>query len=284
VRAVSNGACLFRPIVHPFAFRKKKSGRGPLVPAGLMHFKVNEDGSLAISLVWRRFAPTIGHVHAYGCRLAAGRNEEARLDGTYGDDTRQIYCGSYQLTAESVHQMVSSYSSDLSAVEIFHEIENGEIAHVNVRFVLNPAKDPHAVRTIIVNALVRTLKGPLLHCCCCDRDLEDHPNRNVAPALGGEYVDQRSCIERTFHLLLYHVACVWFWREIGLPPDARQIISRVGRGFGPPGAVVLAVLYASIVSRASASVRKTCSLRHSSRSLLLNDSTKAFCTGLPGSM
>src|SRR5277367_4288625 len=28
----------------------------------------------------------------------------------------------------------------------------------------------------------------------------------------------------------------------GLPPDARQIISRVGRGFGPPGAVVLAVL------------------------------------------
>jgi hypothetical protein len=28
----------------------------------------------------------------------------------------------------------------------------------------------------------------------------------------------------------------------GLHPDARQIISRVGRGFGPPGAVVLAVL------------------------------------------
>jgi len=25
-------------------------------------------------------------------------------------------------------------------------------------------------------------------------------------------------------------------------------------------------------------------LRHSSRSLLLNDSMKAFCTGLPGSM
>ena len=28
----------------------------------------------------------------------------------------------------------------------------------------------------------------------------------------------------------------------GLPPDAQQIISRVGRGFGPPGAGVLAVL------------------------------------------
>ena len=28
----------------------------------------------------------------------------------------------------------------------------------------------------------------------------------------------------------------------------------------------------------------TCSLRHSSRNLLLNDSMKAFCTGFPGSM
>ena len=27
----------------------------------------------------------------------------------------------------------------------------------------------------------------------------------------------------------------------GLPPDARQIISRVGRGFGPPGAVAVAL-------------------------------------------
>jgi hypothetical protein len=31
-------------------------------------------------------------------------------------------------------------------------------------------------------------------------------------------------------------------RASGLLPDARQFISRVGRGFGPPGAVALAVL------------------------------------------
>ncbi len=30
-------------------------------------------------------------------------------------------------------------------------------------------------------------------------------------------------------------------RGIGVPPDARQIISRVGRGFGPPGAVAVAL-------------------------------------------
>jgi hypothetical protein len=34
--------------------------------------------------------------------------------------------------------------------------------------------------------------------------------------------------------------------------------------------------------RASARLRNTCSLRHSSRKRLLKDSTKAFCTGLPG--
>jgi hypothetical protein len=30
--------------------------------------------------------------------------------------------------------------------------------------------------------------------------------------------------------------------SVGLLPDARQIISRVGRGFGPPGAVAVALL------------------------------------------
>ena len=35
---------------------------------------------------------------------------------------------------------------------------------------------------------------------------------------------------------------------IGLPSDARQIISRVGRGFGPPGAVAVAPLLSMATS------------------------------------
>ncbi len=95
----------------------------------------------------------------------------------------------------------------------------------------------------------------------------------------------------------------------GLPPNARQIIDRIFGCFLPQGAESVSPLIAvrtrlgsacrgsnadgdvysrwrqvSMVVRDSARLMKICSLRHSSRKRLSNDSTNAFCTSLPGAM
>src|SRR5216684_3400681 len=94
---------LFRHSVYPPSFRGKRFARGKLLT-----LYDGEGHSLLASLAWERYIPTARHVHAYGCRLAAKRNESQRAKGAYRERSRQIYCGVYQLKANAVRALADT--------------------------------------------------------------------------------------------------------------------------------------------------------------------------------
>ena len=160
------------------------------------------DGSLLGSLAWERYAPTLQHVHEHGCRTALKRNEKKRNEGTFKEKNRQVYCGAYQIRAKVIRNLPADKLAGVQSADVVHHIEEGEIAHTDLRIV--PAQGPapfdiETTKTVVVDRLWRACTGPITHICAEDRDLLAHPNTNLPTPPAGEYVDKRWWISRIWY-------------------------------------------------------------------------------------
>jgi hypothetical protein len=200
---------LFRHCIYPVSFRGKGFASDKFV-----YLKVLPDGSLLASLAWERYVPTTEYLHAHGCRLAVRINEAKRAAGTFKDKHRHIYCGAYQLKGSEVRALatVNKLEEVLSA-DVIHRVEDGEIAHTDLKIVLKPADglSIEGTKTAIVDRIWNACSGPLKHMCECDRDLAMHPNAKLSTAPKGQYIDSRSSPERFWYLIRF-IVCDWLWR------------------------------------------------------------------------
>lgn len=137
------------------------------------------------SVAWERFAPTLGYVHAYGCRLAAYQTKQLRESGELQAPPR-IYCGAYQFSVDAVRLLKGAKNlKDIVSAEVVHRIEeNGELAHAALLVKLKDAsRDIENLKTAIVAVLWKRTNGPFKHICSCDRDLKNnHPNLRMEDA------------------------------------------------------------------------------------------------------
>jgi len=202
---------LFRHSVYPVSFKGKRFNFGKLI--GL---RGPDAGPLVTSLAWQKFVPSTDYVHRYGCRLAARRNANNTAKGKDIKASRQLYCGAYALTGAAVRALACTEQlNEISNADVIHEIEDGEIAHVNLRISLKPGEyDVEGTKTAIVDRLWHAFVGPLRHRCDCDNDIEQHPSAMLDTAPGGEYSDRRSRLSRLFFLIRFRVS-VWWWRRSG---------------------------------------------------------------------
>lgn len=199
---------LFRHSIFPVSFKKKVFASEKLI------YLVKEpDGSLLASLAWERYVPTIKHIHGYGCRLALKRNEKKRADGKFKDKDRIVYCGAYQMKADAVRALASTYKLDeISSAEVVHHIEAGEISHTDLRISLKPGvSDIEGTKTAIIDRLWNVCSGPLTHICTCDLDINPHPSLTLITPPAGAYSDTRPYLGRLWSLIRFQ-ACSWFWR------------------------------------------------------------------------
>jgi len=190
---IPDGNNLFRHAIHPVSFRKTT-----FVTDKFWHLSNEPDGTILGSLAWERYAPTAHYVHAHGCRLASRRNEAKRLSERYDDKKRQVYCGAYQVTARSVRDIALDELAGVLSADVVHHVEEGEIAHTDLRFTLvkPEAFDVEGTKTAIIDRLWNACTGPLAHACDCDRALNPHPNTLLAIPPLGRYRDQRWWITR----------------------------------------------------------------------------------------
>jgi hypothetical protein len=173
----------------------------------------NSPNNVVSSVAWQKYAPTQEHVHGYGCRLASKRNDKKLQDGKLTQNTRQIYCGAYHLTAGRIRGIFNcdDVYNPVTAAEINHLIEDGEIAHTEIRFILTTEiSDVEAAKTEIVDRLWNACCGPLPFICDYDSDIVSHPSEKLDPGPLGEYVDIRSRWWRLRDLVIFHV-CRWIW-------------------------------------------------------------------------
>jgi hypothetical protein len=206
---VRNSDNLFRHCIHPVSF---KSGR--FIPEKAIKLYPEPDGALLASVVWQRFVPTTELLHDYGCRLADGINEKERAAGTYKQKNRKIYCGAYQLGADAVRAL-PNHLDEIVFAEVFHHIEEGEIAHADLLIVLKLGIDLNieGTKTAIVDRLWNSFCGPLKHICDCDKDTELHPSTLLPRAPNGDYSDNRSKILRFWSIVRYRIYC-WLWQVV----------------------------------------------------------------------
>jgi hypothetical protein len=172
---------LYRHCVFPVAFRGNNKKRFAYDKLILLVDK--SDGSVVASLAWGRYLPTAVCVHAYGCRLAARRNDAKRKEGTYKDKNRHIYCGAYQITARAIRAL----NNDVEGVEsadAIHRMECGEIAHADFIIWLRNGYGIEGTKTAILDRFWNNCRGPLKHVCPDDVALEEHPSgaMDIPPA------------------------------------------------------------------------------------------------------
>jgi hypothetical protein len=209
--SIPDGDSLFRHCVHPLAFKKK----GLLFSPEKFVKLYDVEGSILASVAWERYAPTSKEVHEYGCRLAAGINEKASSEAKFRDSDRKIYCGAYQLSASSIRALaVTEGLDEIASADVVHHIENGEIAHTDLRIVLkNTGGDfVEGTKTAILDRLWHSCYGPLTHICTCDLDMGAHPTTTLLVPPSGSYSDQRSSLCRRWYLVRYRI-CNWVWKK-----------------------------------------------------------------------
>lgn len=202
---------LFRQSVFPISFRGKKFAFDKFI-----RLEGQQDGTILASLTWERYVPTDGHVHGYGCRLAYRMNEGERARGRFEESRRRVYCGAYHLRGKSVRALAHTDGLDaVLSADVVHRVENGEIAHTDLRVHLQPGATAHveATKTMIVDRLWSACSGPLRHICDCDIDLAEHPSTYLATPPGGDYIDTRSSIRRLWCLVRFRVLS-WAWRNL----------------------------------------------------------------------
>jgi hypothetical protein len=206
---IAGGDNLFRHCIHPLSFKGPRFASDKLIK-----IYDESDGSLLASLVWERFVPTPTLLHGYGCRLALGMNDRARSEGTYRERNRRIYCGAYQLRADAVRALtVTEGLNEIVSADVVHHIEEGEIAHADLRIVLRLGDDfdIESTKTAIVDRLWNACRGPLKHVCDHDKETNPHPSSMLSAAPGGAYSDTRSHPLRFWFIVRYRI-CNWLWR------------------------------------------------------------------------
>ena len=199
-RRIPDSDGLFRHCIHPTAFR---SGGKRFASDKLLHLK-EENGTLRGSLAWERYVPTTKHVHSYGCQLASIRTQK--------NNKRHIYCGAYQLKASAVRALATTETlNEISSANVVHHIENGRIAHTDLRISLKPGNyDVEGTKTAIIDRLWNAWRGPLRYIDDCDRDIVPHPSSDLRTPPAGAYNDTRSYLYRLWSLIRFQI-CSRFW-------------------------------------------------------------------------
>jgi hypothetical protein len=211
LRPIPDKDGLFRHVVFPNGFKStKKRDKARFEYKKLIKWYDELDGIHA-SLAWERYLPTTKDVHGYGCRLASRRNESLKSNGKYTEEKRNIYCGTYRLTAQTIHNLIFSPDfREILSTQVTHKIEEGEIAHVDVRVVLNSGwSDIEGTKTAIMDRLWSKSTGPLKHVCEYDQDIDPHPNAQLETPPGGDYEDRRSWWVWSFFVVRFHMLCFW---------------------------------------------------------------------------
>jgi hypothetical protein len=208
---VPDGDSLFRQTIHPLVFR------GPRY-AYEKFLKLDCDQGNAVlqgSLTWERFAPTAKFVHGYGCRLASRMNERDRAAAKFKEKNRRVYCGAYELQGKAIRALANCNGlNEILSADIVHHVEEGEIAHTDLRIILRPEKvaSIEDTKTVIVDRLWNACSGPLTHICDCDKGMPEHPSSSLPTAPAGPYSDNRSYWFRLCCIVRFHI-CYWLWRS-----------------------------------------------------------------------
>jgi hypothetical protein len=169
------------------------SGSGKSVtPPNFFNLIDKENGRLIEgSLVWERLAPTLRHVHAYGCRLAKRRTQANRTSGRLQVPS-VIYCGAYRLTFDAIRAIKGAKNMhEVESAEVIHKIEDsGEIAHAALLFRLRQQPtNLDATKTAIAALLWTKSVGPFRHVCTSDKDIgANHPSTVLNAGPGGTEV------------------------------------------------------------------------------------------------
>jgi hypothetical protein len=206
---IPDGDSLFRHAVFPTAFKSNKS----FAPNKAIKLETQKDGSLLASLTWDRYVPSAEYIHDYGCRLVSRRNTRALAKGKLKD--RSVYCGAYELRARNVRELPTSENLDeLLSADVIHHVEDGEIAHTNLRIILRPgtAVSPESTKTAIIDRLWALSRGPLKHSCDCDKDIDPHPSSGLPVGPNGPYLDSRSSLLRRWCVVRFQIFN-WIWRN-----------------------------------------------------------------------
>lgn len=195
---------LFRHCIYPVAFtRQKKLAAGKLIR---LYPDPQTNNAFLASLAWERYLPTTEHVHALGCRLAENRNAKP-------GQSKQIYCGAYQLDAKAVRSLPTlSGLVEIESADVIHRVENGELAHTDLRIAIRPGADVEGTKTAITDRLWNACSGPLKHICDSDKSLASHPSSTLPTPPGGPYRDRRSRFVRIYHVLIFRFLR-WSWRQ-----------------------------------------------------------------------
>jgi hypothetical protein len=201
---------LFRHCTYPLSFRGRRFAWDKLV-----RIYLEDDGSLLASLAWERFVPTEELLHEYGCRVALGMNEKLRAGGRTNERDRRIYCGAYQLKGRTVRALATVAELDeIASADVVHRVEDGEIAHTDLRIVLkmNDGLNIEDTKTAIVDRLASAWRGPITHTCDCDQDIVPHPSATLSIPFAGRYAEDRSYLRQRWHIFRFHVYN-WLWRN-----------------------------------------------------------------------
>jgi hypothetical protein len=172
---IADGDCVFRSCVHPRSFNR--GGRQFAVEKLFYLAQGLEEGVFLGSLIWDRFAPTLRAVHEYGCRVAEKANSK-------GGRSRSVYCGAYGLRARAIRSIAGANElGEVRSVTVEHLVEQGEIAHAELRIVVEAgARDIETTKTAVIDRLWNASWGPVRHVCPCDTDLANHPSVQLPAA------------------------------------------------------------------------------------------------------
>jgi len=200
-RCIPNSDGLFRHCIHPTAFRNQGKR---FAPHKLIRLK-EQNGTLLGSLAWERYLPTTKHVHSYGCQLASIRTKK--------NNKRHIYCGAYQLEASAVRALATTETlNGISSANVVHHIENGQIAHAELRISLKTGNNNvESTKTAILDRLWNKCYGPLRYIDDCDQDIIPHPSSDLPTPPAGAYNDTRSCLSRLWSIIRFHLES-WYLR------------------------------------------------------------------------
>jgi hypothetical protein len=196
---------LFRHCIHPLSFRRNRFAQEKL-----LKLYDRPDGSLLASLAWERYVPTEKLIHRYGCRVALGINEKKRLEGKLTTKTRHVYCGAYQVTASAIRALPATEGlNEVTSADVIHHIEEREIAHTDLKIVLNSRANVEGTKTAILDRLWNAYSGPLEHVCDYDKDLKSHPKSGLRTPPRGPYRDARFPLLRIWCIIRFRL-CSWF--------------------------------------------------------------------------
>jgi hypothetical protein len=210
---IPDGDSLFRQTIYPLAFRRSGYAYQKLLKLDY------DEGSRSLlgSVTWERYVPTLELVHGYGCRLAFRMNETERLRARdkFKEENRRVYCGAYELKGRAVRALAGSDElNEVLSADVTHHIEDGEIAHTDLRIILRPERvaNIEGTKTAIIDRLWNNCCGPLKHTCDCDKAMAEHPSSRLTDPPAGAYTDTRSFFIRYWYIFRFHVYD-WLWRK-----------------------------------------------------------------------